>query len=144
LFGNGGSATDASHLAAELVNSYETPLPAISLASDQAVITSIANDRGFEHIFEHQLRAIGNQLDVAIGISTSGNSENVIRGVITARELGMTTIGFCGWPGGELSENVDRAFISDEKEVSRVQEWYMNIGHRLFDKVGRMFHDSRE
>src|SRR5256885_9995970 len=103
LFGNGGSATDAAHLAAEFVGRYKrerAPLPAIALATDIAAITSIANDYGFDELFARQVRAHGQKGDVAIAISTSGNSPNVLKGVDTSRACGLTTVGWTGGTGG--------------------------------------------
>ena len=108
LFGNGGSATDAAHLAAEFVGRYKRerdPLPAIALATDIAAITCIANDYGFEELFARQIRAHGQKGDVAIAISTSGNSPNVLKGVEAARACGLTTIGWTGGTGGKAGRS---------------------------------------
>src|ERR687892_106669 len=103
LFGNGGSAADAQHIAAEFVNRFvieRPPLPAVALTTDTSVLTSIANDYGYDEVFEKQVRALGRRGDVAIGLSTSGNSRNVVRGLAAARERGLVTIGFTGQGGG--------------------------------------------
>jgi len=106
LFGNGGSATDASHIAAEFVGRYHkdrAPLPAIALSADMAAITCIGNDYGYDEIFARQVKAHGQKGDVAIAISTSGNSPNVLKGVEAAKACGLTTIGWTGHKGGKLA-----------------------------------------
>src|SRR5215213_4617632 len=106
IFGNGGSAADAQHIAAELVNRFtydRPPVAAISLTTDTSILTSIANDSSFDHLFERQVRALGRPEDVALAISTSGSSPNVVLGVMAARELGMKTIGLAGRDGGALA-----------------------------------------
>src|SRR4026207_370982 len=110
LFGNGGSATDAAHVAAEFVGRYKrerAPLPAIALATDIAAITCIANDYGFDELFARQVRAHGQKGDLAIAISTSGNSPNVLKGAEAARAGGLTTIGWTGGTGGKLAALVE-------------------------------------
>jgi len=103
LFGNGGSAADAQHVAAEMVNKFELErdaIPAIALTTDTSILTSVANDDDFSHIFARQLEALVSKGDVAVGISTSGNSLNVLEGVKVAKERGATTVGFTGMDGG--------------------------------------------
>ncbi|MEO5657044.1 MAG: D-sedoheptulose 7-phosphate isomerase [Nitrospiria bacterium] len=138
LFGNGGSATDASHIAGEFVNRFQRDregLPALSLSADQSVITSIANDYDFQEIFSRQIRALGNKGDVAIAISTSGNSPNVLRAVEAAKPLGIMTIGFTGKDGGKLASLVDHAFIVPSDSTPRIQETHITLGHVLCELV---------
>ena len=133
LFGNGGSAADAQHMAAEFVNRFEIerrPLPAIALTTDTSVITSIGNDYHFDDIFAKQVRALGQAGDVAIGISTSGNSANVIRAVETANTMGIHTIGFSG-PGGRLPEAAGLALCVSSETTARIQEAHILAGHIL-------------
>ena len=130
LFGNGGSSTDAAHIAAEFVGRYKrerAPLPAIALATDIAAITCIANDYGFEELFARQVRAHGQRGDVAIAISTSGNSPNVLKGVEAAKALGLTTIAWTGGTGGKLAGMVDYA--------ARIQESHITLGHVLCELI---------
>lgn len=142
FFGNGGSATDASHLAAELVNRFEVDrraLPAIALTTDASIITSISNDSDFEEIFSRQIEALGRPGDVAIGISTSGNSKNVLRGIEAARRLDLVTIGFTGGDGGKLASMVAHAFVVPSTETSRIQETHITLGHVLCGLVEEAF-----
>ncbi|MGH9577147.1 MAG: D-sedoheptulose-7-phosphate isomerase, partial [Terriglobales bacterium] len=125
LFGNGGSSTDASHIAAEFVGRYHrdrAPLPAIALGTDMAAITCIANDYAYDEIFARQVRAHGQKGDIAIAISTSGNSPNVLKAVQAAREAGLTTIAWTGGTGGKLAGLVDHAFVVPSKVTARIQE----------------------
>lgn len=134
LFGNGGSSTDASHIAAELVGRYHrerAPLPAIALAADMAALTCIANDFAYDQIFSRQVRAHGQKGDVAIGISTSGNSANVLKGVEAAKECGLVTIGWTGGTGGKLASLVDHCFIVPSTVTARIQESHITLGHVL-------------
>ena len=138
LFGNGGSATDASHLAAEFVGRYHrdrAPLPAIALCSDVAAITCIANDYAYDDIFDRQVRAHGQKGDIAIAISTSGNSPNVLKAVQAAREAGLTTIAWTGGTGGKLAGLVDHAFIVPSKVTARIQESHITLGHVLCELI---------
>lgn len=134
LFGNGGSATDAAHIAAEFVGRYKReriPLPALALATDIAAITCIANDYGFDELFARQVRAHGQIGDIAIAISTSGNSPNVLKGVRAARECGLVTIGWTGGTGGQLATLVDHAFVVPSPVTARIQETHITLGHVL-------------
>ncbi|NGZ09466.1 MAG: SIS domain-containing protein [Nitrospira sp. LK70] len=138
LFGNGGSSTDAAHIAAEFVGRYQrerVPLPAIALATDIAAITCIANDYGYEELFARQVRAHGRKGDIAIGISTSGNSPNVLNGVEAARDCGLTTIAWTGANGGKLAGLVDYPFIVPSTVTSRIQESHITLGHVLCELV---------
>jgi D-sedoheptulose 7-phosphate isomerase len=138
LFGNGGSATDAAHIAAEFVGRYKrerAPLPAIALATDIAAITCIANDYGFDELFARQVRAHGRKGDIAIGISTSGNSPNVLKGVAAARECGMITVAWTGGTGGKLAGLVDHPFVVPSTVTARIQESHITLGHVLCELV---------
>jgi D-sedoheptulose 7-phosphate isomerase len=138
LFGNGGSATDAAHIAAEFVGRYQRdrmPLPAIALATDIAAITCIANDYGYEELFARQVRAHGQKGDIAIGISTSGNSPNVLKGVEAARDGGLTTIAWTGANGGKLAGLVEYPFVVPSTVTSRIQESHITLGHVLCELV---------
>ncbi|MDO9116695.1 MAG: D-sedoheptulose 7-phosphate isomerase [Nitrospira sp.] len=138
LFGNGGSATDAAHIAAEFVGRYKRerkPLPAIALATDIAAITCIANDYGFDELFARQVRAHGQKGDIAIGISTSGNSPNVLKGIEAARECGLITIAWTGGTGGKLAGLVDHPFVVPSTVTARIQESHITLGHVLCELV---------
>lgn len=138
LFGNGGSATDAAHIAAEFVGRYHrerAPLPAIALATDIAAITCIANDYGYDELFARQIRAHGQKGDVAIAISTSGNSPNVLKGVEAARAVGLTTIAWTGGSGGKLAGMVDYPFVVPSKITARIQESHITLGHVLCELI---------
>jgi D-sedoheptulose 7-phosphate isomerase len=134
FFGNGGSAADAQHLAAEFVNRFLTDrraLAAVALTTDTSALTSIGNDLGFDRVFSRQVEALGRPGDLVIAISTSGNSPNVLRGVETARRLGCTTVGFTGGSGGALARAVDHAFVVPSAETPRIQETHITLGHAL-------------
>jgi D-sedoheptulose 7-phosphate isomerase len=138
LFGNGGSATDASHIAAEFVNRFlmeRPPLPAIALNTDPAVLTSISNDYSYEQVFSKQLAALGHEGDVVIGISTSGNSPNVIKAVDTAKKHGMKTVIFTGGTGGKLANTSDYTFIVPSKHTPHIQETHITLGHIICQMV---------
>ena len=138
LFGNGGSATDASHIAAEFVGRYHrdrAPFPAMALGADQAALTCIANDYAYDEIFARQIRAHGCKGDIAIAISTSGNSPNVLKGVEAARALGLTTIGWTGGTGGKLAGLLDHCFLVPSTVTARIQESHITLGHVLCELV---------
>lgn len=140
IFGNGGSAADAQHIAAEFVNRFQIerhPLAALALTTDTSIITSIANDYHFDEIFAKQIQALGKADDVAIGISTSGNSENVIKAVHTARDMGIFTIGLTG-RGGKLAECADLAFRVESDSTARIQETHITLSHILCDLMERI------
>lgn len=142
-FGNGGSAADAQHIAAELVNRFtydRPPLAAIALTTDTSILTSIANDSGFDLLFERQVRALGRPGDVALAISTSGNSPNVLRGVIAARQIGMKAIALAGRDGGELAPLADVAIVVGSDSTQHVQETHITIGHILCDLLETAIH----
>jgi len=138
LFGNGGSAADAQHLAAEFVGRYvaeRAPLPAIALTTDSSALTAIGNDYGFEQVFVRQIRALGRRGDVAIAISTSGRSRNVILGIEAAREAGLATIALTGGDGSSLAPIVDVAIVVPSTTTARIQECHIAIGHVLCEYV---------
>ncbi len=138
LFGNGGSAADAQHLTAEFVNRFiieRPPLPAIALTTDTSVITSIGNDYDFSEIFSKQIRAIGQSGDIAWGISTSGNSPNVLKGLEQAKKMGMTTVGFTGKDGGDIAKIVDFSIHVSSNSTARVQEAHITAGHAICEMV---------
>ena len=134
VFGNGGSAADAQHLAAELVGRFETerrPLAAIALTTDTSVLTAIANDYGYEHVFARQIEALGRKGDVAFGISTSGRSANVQAGLTAAKKRGMVTIALTGRDGGPIGADANIHLNVAESSTARVQEVHQTIVHAL-------------
>ena len=137
LFGNGGAAAAAQHIATELVVRYNResgnrrPMAAIALTTDTSALTAIGNDFGFDDLFARQIEALCGPGDVAIGISTSGNSENVIRGLTAARAAGAVTVGLSGDTGGRLAELVDHRLFVPSTNTARVQEMHMVLGHAL-------------
>lgn len=139
LFGNGGSAADAQHLAAEFVNRFlieRPPLPAIALTTDTSALTSILNDYGADVIFAKQIQALGRKGDVAIAISTSGSSANILRGIDVCRELGIRTIGLTGGTGGAMASRVDHLLcVSATRSTPRIQEVHILIGHTICELV---------
>ena len=137
LFGNGGSAADAQHIAAEFINRFQIerhPLPALALTTDTSIITSIGNDYSFDQIFEKQIQALGKRDDVAWGISTSGNSPNVVAGLRAARERGLRCLGMTG-QGGALIDASDLALTVPTTTTARVQETHIVMGHILCQLV---------
>jgi len=140
IFGNGGSAADAQHLAAEFVNRFQIerpPLAAIALTTDTSVLTSIGNDYHFSEIFSKQVQALGNADDIAWGISTSGNSENVISALSTAGKIGLHTLGMSG-RGGKLAAAADIVLTVESDSTARIQETHIVLGHILCDLVDRI------
>ena len=139
LFGNGGSAADAQHIAAEFVNRYERdrpPLSAVALTTDTSALTAITNDFGPEDVFVKQIQALGKAGDVALALSTSGNSPNVLRGIKCCQELEIKTIGLTGGPGGALAECVDHCLcVSATTSTPRIQETHILIGHAICEMV---------
>ena len=138
LFGNGGSASDAEHIATELSGRFklERPsLPALSLTANTSTLTAIANDYGFEMLFSRQLEGLATTGDVVIGISTSGNSPNVINGLKFAKSIGATTIAMTGKSGGRLKEIADFCLCISSDDTPRIQEAHILIGHILCDLV---------
>ncbi len=132
IFGNGGSAADAQHIAAELtfrMGRLRKALPAIALTTDSSILTAIANDHSFDYVFARQIEALGRKGDVALAISTSGNSANVVEAVRLARSTGIATIGLLGANGGALGSLVDLALIVPHPETPRIQETHLVIAH---------------
>ncbi len=132
IFGNGGSASDAQHFSSELVNRFvgdRRALAALALTTDSSVVTSIANDSHFDEVFSRQIEALGKEGDVAVAISTSGNSENVLRAVLVARAKGMRTVGLAGRDGGKLEGAVDLCLTVPHEETARIQEVHAMIVH---------------
>ena len=145
LFGNGGSAADAQHIAAELVGRYKTErkgLSAIALTTDTSSITSIANDYGYLHVFDRQVEALANEGDVVIGISTGGASANVISALRLANDLGCKTIGFSGRDGGEFNSVCDVNLKAIAKDTPRIQEMHILFGHIICHLIDQAFNDS--
>lgn len=138
IFGNGGSAADAQHMAAELVGRFlrpRVPLAAIALTTDSSVLTSISNDQDFKEVFARQIRALGKQGDVAVAITTSGRSQNVLRGLQEARQMGIVTVGLTGGEGGEVAALVDYLINVPHDSTPRVQEMHITIAHILCELI---------
>jgi D-sedoheptulose 7-phosphate isomerase len=138
FFGNGGSAADAQHLAAEFLGRYlreREPLPALALHANSSALTAIANDYGYEYVFARQLQALAVRGDVAVGITTSGNSPNVIEAMACARRLGLVTIALTGSSGGRLRGMVDILIAVPSEDTPRIQECHILAGHALCDAV---------
>ena len=134
IMGNGGSAADAQHIAAELVGRYKTErkgLPAIALTTDSSAITSIANDYGFSHVFDSQVEALAHKDDVVIGISTGGTSPNVVNALTAANKLDCKTIGLSGKDGGEFNSLCDVNLVVNSDDTPRIQEMHILIGHTI-------------
>jgi D-sedoheptulose 7-phosphate isomerase len=141
LFGNGGSAADAQHIAAEFVNRFQIerpPLPALALTTDSSALTSIANDYDYKEVFAKQVRALGKAGDLAVAISTSGNAANVLEAIAACKQLGIATVGFTGGNGGRLANEVDYLLnVSGGKNTARIQETHILIGHVICEMVDR-------
>jgi len=138
FMGNGGSAADAQHLAAEFVGRYlreREPLPAIALSVNTSSLTAIANDYSYEMVFARQLQALGAKGDVAIGLSTSGKSRNILYAMEAAKAKHMITVGLSGESGGQLRERVEYCFCAPSRETPRIQEAHIMIGHLLCEIV---------
>ena len=134
IMGNGGSAADAQHIAAELVGRYKTErkgLPAIALTTDTSAITSIANDYGFLHVFDRQVEALAHKDDVVIGISTGGTSPNVVNALTSANKLDCKTIGLSGKDGGDFNALCDINLVVNSNDTPRIQEMHILIGHTI-------------
>lgn len=142
IFGNGGSAADAQHIAAELVGRYKAErkgLAAIALTTDTSALTSIGNDYGYNHVFNRQVEALANMGDVAIGISTGGSSANVISALTLANELGCKTIGFSGRDGGEMNTVCNINLVVPAEDTPRIQEMHIVIGHTICHLIDQEF-----
>lgn len=140
ICGNGGSAADAQHIAAELTGRYKTnrrPLPGIALTTDTSALTAIANDFGYSQVFSRQVHALASEGDVFIGISTSGNSESVNNAMQTAKQLGCYTVGLLGRDGGPLKNLWDCALVVPSNDTPRIQEMHIMIGHIICEYVDK-------
>ena len=140
LFGNGGSASDAQHIATEFTVRFKndrSAIAAVALTTDTSALTAIGNDFGFEYLFSRQVEALCVRGDVAIGISTSGNSENVLRGLKAAKRIGAITAALGGGDGGRMKDVADHAIIVPSKVTARIQEMHIMIGHMLCGSVER-------
>ncbi len=138
FFGNGGSAADAQHLGAEFVGRFKLErkgLPAMALTTNTSSLTSIGNDYGFEQVFSRQVEALGEKGDVAVGISTSGNAENVVAGIEMAKKMELRTVAFSGGDGGNLSKLADIALIVPANDTANVQELHITAGHIICELV---------
>lgn len=145
ICGNGGSAGDAQHIAGEFVSKFRLErkaLPAIALHTNTSVLTSIGNDYDYGFIFERQVEAFGQKGDILIGISTSGNSENITRAFKKAKELGVTSVGLLGKDGGENKEYSDISIIVPSNDTPRIQESHIMIGHIICDIVEKSLFGS--
>lgn len=141
IFGNGGSASDAQHIAAELVGRYlidRPPLPVISLATDTSILTAVGNDYGFDAVFSRQIEALGRPGDVAFAISTSGASKNIILALKAAKEKKMKTIALLGRGGGPAKNEADLSIIVPSDSTPRIQEAHITIGHIICMQVEQM------
>ncbi len=146
LFGNGGSAADAQHIAAELVGRYKTErkgLAAIALTTDTSALTSIGNDYGYDRVFDRQVEALANTGDVAIGISTGGSSANVASALKLAKDLDCKTIGFSGRGGGEMNELCDINIVVPAQDTARIQEMHIVIGHTICHLIDHSFSEAK-
>ena len=138
LMGNGGSAADSQHIAAELIGRFKKErkaIPALALTVDSSSLTALGNDYGFEFIFSRQIEALANPNDAVIGISTSGNSKNIIRALNLAREIGAKTIGLMGNNGGVMKDCVDIGIIVPSNDTARIQEVHITIGHIICEII---------
>lgn len=134
VFGNGGSAADAQHFAGELVGRFTKegpPIPALALTTDSSIMTAVGNDYGYEYVFKRQLEAHARPGDIAVGISTSGNSKNVLEAMKVAKSRGLLTVGMTGEGGGQLAALVDHLFAAPSKETPRIQEVHHLMNHIL-------------
>ena len=138
IFGNGGSAADSQHIAAEFVNRFyieRKPFPAIALTTDSSILTSIANDNSFNNIFSRQIEALGKKNDIAIGITTSGKSQNILKGLEASKKLGMKTITFTGQYVTKLKKVSDCIISVPSKSAPRIQEVHITIAHIVCELV---------
>lgn len=136
--GNGGSAADSQHLAAELIGRYtreRRSLPSLALTTDTSILTAVGNDYGFDTVFARQVQALATSKDVVVGISTSGNSKNVLAGIHSAKEVGAYTVGFTGCTGGQLGTLVHACLVVPSSNIARIQEAHILMGHIICDLV---------
>ena len=146
LFGNGGSAADAQHIAAELSGRYKTErrgLPGIALTTDTSVLTAVGNDYGYDRVFDRQVEALAREGDLLIGISTSGNSKNVLRALSLGSNMGCKTIGLSGGDGGAMNEFTDVNLVVPSDDTPRIQEMHIMIGHIICQAIDDVF-DNKE
>jgi D-sedoheptulose 7-phosphate isomerase len=147
LMGNGGSAADAQHIAAELVGRFRIqrkPLAAIALTTDSSILTAVSNDFGFEECFARQVQALAVANDIVIGISTSGRSANILKAIASARAIGCHTAGFTGKTGGDLAGKIDFLIAVPSEETPRIQEAHSLIGHMYCDLVERELFETSD
>ncbi|MGQ9508637.1 MAG: D-sedoheptulose-7-phosphate isomerase [Thermodesulfobacteriota bacterium] len=147
FFGNGGSAADAQHLAAEFVNRYlrdRPPLPAIALTSDTSILTSISNDTDFSEVFARQLKALGKEGDIAIGITTSGNSPNILKAFRIAKGMGIKTVALTGRDGGAVKKEADFSLVVPSHRTPQIQETHILIGHIICEMVETLLFEKPE
>ena len=147
LMGNGGSAADSQHIAAELIGRFKKErkaIPALALTVDSSSLTALGNDYGFDTIFSRQVEALATANDAIIGISTSGNSPNVIRALKLAREIGAITIGFMGNNGGNMKDCVDISIIVPSNDTARIQEVHITIGHIICEIIEQDFLNEKK
>ena len=142
IFGNGGSAADAQHIAAELTGRYKTErrgLPGIALTTDTSALTAIGNDYGYDRVFDRQVESLANKGDLLLGISTSGNSKNVISALKLGQELGCKTLGFSGRDGGNMNEVCDINLVVPSDNTPRIQEMHILFGHTICQIIDNNF-----
>lgn len=140
LFGNGGSAADSQHLAAEMVGRFgpeRSAIAAISLSTDASILTAVGNDYGYQKVFARQIEALGQAGDIAIGISTSGNSPSVLEALDVARAKGLYTVGFTGQSGGKMNDRAEMLFCVPSRQTPRIQETHILLGHIICELVDR-------
>lgn len=138
IAGNGGSAADSQHFAAEIVGRFvkeRKGYPAIALTTDTSILTAVGNDYGYDDIFSRQIEALGKKNDVFVGISTSGNSKNIVKAIEKAKEQGLTTIGLTGKTGGVMKDLCDISLVFDYKETARIQEHHLMTYHLICEFV---------
>ena len=138
LCGNGGSAADSQHIAAELIGRFQKErksIPAIALTTDASILTSLANDYSFDIIFSRQVEGLGKRGDVLLGISTSGNSPNVVKAVEQAKKMGLVTVAMTGWDGGKLTKIADIAIVVPSTNTARIQESHIAFAHAICEVV---------
>ena len=147
LMGNGGSAADSQHIAAELIGRFKKerkPIPALALTVDSSTLTALGNDYGFETIFSRQVEALATPNDAIVGISTSGNSKNIILALNLARKIGSKTIGFMGNNGGDMKDCVDVSIIVPSNDTARIQEVHITIGHIICEIIEQdLIHENK-
>ena len=145
IFGNGGSAADAQHIAAELTGRYKTErkgLPAIALTTDTSALTAIGNDYGYDRVFDRQVESLANEGDLLIGISTSGNSENVINAFNVGKDLGCKVLGFTGKDGGKMDSLCDINLIVPSNDTPRIQEMHILFGHTICHLIDEAYKEE--